>query len=224
MNVVLISSLLGVAALVLQVAAFKESLEVSVSVRPPGSHIYLGECVFLQCIVESQSPFVKSYRWYRSKPHTAPNPRHLVSGDSYFITAVTREDADSYWCQAECRENKTVFVVKAQPFALSVSELHPPSLSLTPNTRQMLRGERFTVRCPAFETYSPGWKLVHFSPDRTMRTTVFSVHYSPPGGGVSADNSEAFVFIAASGKSGLYWCEGAGGRSNAVNITMAPSF
>ncbi|CAB1454757.1 unnamed protein product [Pleuronectes platessa] len=73
-------------SVVLHVAAFKGSLEASVSVKPPGPNIYLGESVLLQCTVESLSAFVKSYRWFRSKPHRAP-PRHLVSGDSYFITA-----------------------------------------------------------------------------------------------------------------------------------------
>ncbi|XP_071343025.1 uncharacterized protein [Trachinotus anak] len=220
MNTAFISSLLGVATLVLQVAAFEESLEASVSVRPPGSSIYLGESVLLQCTVESRCTFVKHYRWYRSKRHTDPNPRHLVSGDSYFITAVKREDADKYWCEAECRENKTVFVVDARPVALNVSELPPPSLSLTPNTRQMLRGERFTVQCPAPDTNSTGWTLMHFSPDRSAGTRVISVHYSPPGGGVSANKS---VFIAGNGSSGLYWCERPEGRSNAVNITVSYS-
>ncbi|XP_056233983.1 uncharacterized protein LOC130170568 [Seriola aureovittata] len=221
MNVILFSSVLGAAAFVLQAAAVEESLGASVSVRPPGSSLYLGECVLLQCSAASRCTFVKSYRWYRSKPHTAPNPRHLVSGDSYFITAVTREDTDRYWCQAECRKNKTMFVVNARPLELNVTELLPPSLSLTPNSRQMLGGERFTVQCPALETNSSGWKLMHFSPDRAVGTRVINVHSSPPGGGVSGNKSEAFAFIASSRNSGLYWCENAEGRSNAVNITVS---
>lgn len=106
-----------------------ESLGARVSVKPPGSAVYFGECVLLQCTVESNCTFVKSYRWSRSKPLAAPDPRHLVSSDTYFITAVTREDADRYWCQAECQMNKTVFVVNALPVALNVSGeqqlLHP---------------------------------------------------------------------------------------------------
>ncbi|XP_069378896.1 high affinity immunoglobulin gamma Fc receptor I-like [Paralichthys olivaceus] len=216
-NIIFLSSLLGV---VLHVAEFKGSLEASVSVKPPGPNIYLGESVLLQCTVESLSAFVKSYRWYRSKPHN-PNPRHLVSGDIYFITAVTREDTDRYWCQAECRENKTMFVVKARTVSLRVSELPPPFLSLTPNTRQVFRGERFTLRCPSSQTNSSGWKLLHFSPDLKAGTTNLTDHYSSPGGRFTADKSEAFVFTAASVNGGLYWCEGPGGRSNAVNITVS---
>ncbi|XP_035504228.2 uncharacterized protein LOC118318553 isoform X1 [Scophthalmus maximus] len=219
MNTILISSLLGVATFVLQVAAFEGSLEARVSVRPPGPNVYLGECVLLQCAVESRCTFVKRYRWYRSKTaQAAPNPRHLVSGDRYFITAVTGDDAGRYWCQAECRENKTAFVVNARPVTLNVSELPPPSLSLTPNTGQMLRGEHFTVQCPASESDSSAWKLLHFPPGRTEGATHYTSHFSPPGGRVIA---EAFAFVAASENSGLYWCEGAEGRSNAVNITVS---
>ncbi|XP_040896486.1 limbic system-associated membrane protein-like [Toxotes jaculatrix] len=220
MNIVLISALLGVATLVLQVAAVEECRVAHVSVRPPGSNIYLGESVLLQCTVESHSTYVKRYQWYRwSQPHTALNPRHLVSGDSYFITAVTREDAGEYSCQAECWENKTR--VKTQPVALSVSELVPPSLSLTPNTRQMLTGENFTVQCPTSETNSSGWKLKHFSSDRTDRTKAVRGHNSPPGGGVNTDKSEALVFNATREDSGLYWCEHTEGRSSAVSITVS---
>ncbi|CAB1433745.1 unnamed protein product [Pleuronectes platessa] len=44
-------------------------------------------------------------------------------------------------------------------------ELPPPSLSLTPDTRQMFSGECFTLQCLTSQTNSSGWKLVHFSPD-----------------------------------------------------------
>ena len=101
-----------------------ETLKVSVSVWPPGSNIYLGECVLLQCTVESNSSFVWSYRWFRHKPHLdpTPNPRHLVSGDSYSITALTREDAGSYWCQVKPWEINTTSVgLLSQPTTLSVS-------------------------------------------------------------------------------------------------------
>ncbi|XP_053287343.1 uncharacterized protein LOC128448627 isoform X2 [Pleuronectes platessa] len=218
MNIIFLSSLLGV---VPHVAAFKGSLEASVSVKPPGPNIYLGESVLLQCTVESLAAFVKSYRWFRSKPHRAATPRHLVSGDSYFITAVTQEYADRYWCQAECRENRTEFELKARLVSLGVSELPPPSLSLTPDTRQMFSGECFTLQCLTSQTNSSGWKLVHFSPDLKAGTSNLTVHYSPPGGSMSPYKSEAFVLTAASGTSGVYWCEGARGPSNAVNITVS---
>lgn len=105
-----------------------ETLKVSVSVWPPGSNVYIGEYVLLQCTVESNSSFVGSYQWFRSKP--TPNPRHLASGDSYSIAAVKREDADSYWCQAKRWESSTRSVLVSQQTTLSVSgepqqQLHP---------------------------------------------------------------------------------------------------
>ncbi|XP_024908815.1 Fc receptor-like protein 5 [Cynoglossus semilaevis] len=216
----LLSVFSGVVLLVLQVAA-PESQEVTVSVRPPGSNIYLGECVMLLCAVESNSTSVKNYLWFRSQKHSAPNPRHLVSRDSYYITAVTVEDADKYWCQAECRGNRSVYVVEARPVTLTVSDLSPPTLSLTPNARHMLGGERFTLQCPTSQTDSSSWKLMHFLPGNSTGTTVVSAHHLTPGGGVPAKNSDVLMFIAAGRNSGLYWCEGPAGRSNAVYITVS---
>ncbi|XP_039667697.1 uncharacterized protein LOC120565756 [Perca fluviatilis] len=228
MNTMLISSLLGVAAFVLPVATSKETLKASVSVWPPGSNIYLGECVLLQCSVESNSSFAWSYQWLKHEPRAAlastSNPRHLVSGDSYSITAVTREDAGSYWCRAERWEsNSSSVVLLSQPATLGVSELPPPSLlTLTPSTRQILRGERFTVKCPGSQSNSSGWTLRRFPLGRGVKNAaLYTDRCSPLGGAVSAGTSDTCVFTAASGNSGLYWCEGAEGRSNAVNITVS---
>lgn len=107
------------------------------------------------------------------------------------------------------------------PF-VSPPELPPPSLTLTPSTRQLFRGERFAVRCPASQTNSSGWMLRLFSPGRRVRKRVLHTdRCSPLGGAVSADRLDSCVFTAVSGNSGLYWCEGAEGRSNAVNITVS---
>ncbi|XP_070764974.1 Fc receptor-like protein 6 [Enoplosus armatus] len=200
-----------------------ETLKVSVSVWPPGSNIYLGECVWLQCTVEPNSSFVWSYRWFKHIPHTTPNPRHLVSGDSYSITAVMREDAGRYRCQARRQMSNTSSVILvSQPAVLGVSELPPPLLTLTPSTRQLFRGEHFTVQCPTSRTTSSAWMLRQFSPGHGVRNNVFYTdRCSPLGGAVSAEKPDACVFTAASETSGLYWCEGAEGRSNAVNITVS---
>lgn len=100
-----------------------ETPEVSVSVWPPGSNIYPGECMLLRCSVASGSRSVWTYRWFRNKPHTAltPNPRHLASHDSYSITGVTREDGGSYWCQAERRGRNSTTVLLSDPARLTVS-------------------------------------------------------------------------------------------------------
>lgn len=107
---------------------FAEDIKVSVSVWPPGSHIFVGECVFLQCTVESNTSLVWSYRWFKQKPQPGPTPRprHLIVGDSYVIAAVTREDAGGYWCQAERRlSNTSSVVLLSQPTTFSVSGEDP---------------------------------------------------------------------------------------------------
>ncbi|KAI4828504.1 hypothetical protein KUCAC02_022588 [Chaenocephalus aceratus] len=227
MNILLTSSLLGVAAVVLQAATAAETLKVSVYVWPPGSNVYLGECVLLQCSVESNSSFVWSYGWLKHSPHAdppTPNPRHLVLGDSYSITAVTREDAGSYQCQARrCDSNSSSVEFLSQTATLSVSELPSASLlTLTPSTRQFFREERFTVQCPVSQTNSSGWRLKHFPPISGVRPRVSNTDpYSLPGGAVCVGRSDRCEFTADSGNSGLYWCQGAEGRSNAVYITVS---
>ncbi|KAM3619699.1 uncharacterized protein V6R79_012222 [Siganus canaliculatus] len=225
MNIVIFSFTLGVATVALQAATSEETLKVSVSVWPPGANIYLGECVLLHCTVESNSSLKWSYRWFRHKPHPAPtpNPRHLVSGDSYSITAVMREDAGSYQCQVkQVKSSGSSVELYSQPVTLSVSELTPPSLTLTPSTRQVFRGDRFTIQCPVSQTNSSGWMLRMFTPGRRVRKRVLNTDQcSPLGGAVGTEKSDTCVFVGNSGNSGLYWCEGAEGRSNAVNLTVS---
>uniref|UniRef100_A0A3P9DJF5 Ig-like domain-containing protein n=1 Tax=Maylandia zebra TaxID=106582 RepID=A0A3P9DJF5_9CICH len=88
-------------------------LKTVVSVWPPGSKVYLGESVLLKCAVESNS----TAQW---------GFEHVVSNDSYFITAVTREDAGSYRCKAG--------QTSSQPVELIVSgEQLQHLLSCSPN-------------------------------------------------------------------------------------------
>ncbi|XP_068175874.1 putative high affinity immunoglobulin gamma Fc receptor IB isoform X3 [Antennarius striatus] len=101
-------------------------------------------------------------------------------------------------------------------------ELPPPSLTLTPSTRQFFKGELFTLQCPVSQSKSSDWMLRQFSLGRTARKRLPYVDQcSPLGGVVSAEKSGACVFTAVSGSSGLYWCEGAKGRSNGVSITVS---
>ncbi|KAF6733116.1 Peroxidasin-like [Oryzias melastigma] len=184
---------------------------------PPGSEVYIGESVFLHCRMASNSSFGWTYLWYRDTPHTAstPNLRHSVSGDSYSITAVKEEDAGSYWCKAEQPESN---VTAEGQVELKVSEEAPPSLTLTPNTRHIFKGENLSVQCPTSPT---GWELKHLPAVHPNSTTVNQrTPCPPPGGAVCTEKSGVWLLTASSGSSGLYWCEGAGGRSNAVNITV----
>ncbi|XP_057696661.1 uncharacterized protein LOC130918717 isoform X3 [Corythoichthys intestinalis] len=161
MNIILIPSLLGMAAFVLLVAASKGDSKVSIIVWPPGIKVFSGECVLLRCRVESNSTLGWRYRWFRNQPgatHMGKNPRHLLSGGYYSITAVMREDTGRYWCQAHPDSNATD-VLLSRPVRLNVSDLLPPSLTLTPNFRQLFVGETFTLQCPDTLTNSFVWFL-----------------------------------------------------------------
>lgn len=220
MNSILVTSLLGVAALVRQAVTSQETLKVSVSVWPPGPTLYLGECALLLCAVESNSSVMWSYRWFRHKAHLgpAPNTRHLASGDSYSIAAVSEDDAGSYWCQAERREsNSSSVVLLSRPAELTVSELPLHSPSLTPSSKQFFGGERFTVRCPPSQTNSSGWALMHFSASQKVRKRV----QNDTNWCTGARKPDTCALTAARGNSGMYWCEDAKSRSNAVDITVS---
>lgn len=93
-------------------------------------------------------------------------------------------------------------------------------LTLIPNSRQVHTGQRFTLRCP--QPDSSGWMLRHFSPGRRVRKRILHTDWcSPLGGAVGADVSDTCTFTAANENTGLYWCEGAEGRSNAIYITVS---
>ncbi|XP_047443865.1 uncharacterized protein LOC125009736 [Mugil cephalus] len=210
MNIILISSLLDVAALVLQVAALEEPRDPVVSARTPGSNIYLGECVWLRCVVESNSTFKYSYQWHREKLHSAASPNP---------TGVTREDAGNYRCRAEPKESNTSVVLNGKMTSLIVSELTPPSLTLTRSHTQTFKDKHF-VQCPVSKPNSTGSKLKHFSPSHSNRTTVSRTDVCPPLEGVVTANKSC-VFTAASVNGGLYWCEGAKGCTRTVNVTVS---
>lgn len=222
MNIVLISSLLGV--FLLKVVLAEEPPQVGVSVWPQGLNIYLEESVLLHCSMESNSSSVWTYRWFRHRPDSAPtpNPRHLVSGDSYSITAVTREDGGSYQCRAERGEgNISSVMILSQPVVLRVLDVAPASLTVTPSSRQMFRGDRFSVHCSGSHSNS-SWTLRRFSLGQTDRSRAFHTdRCSALGGGVGTDRPHTCVFTAGRETGGLYWCEGAEGRSNAVSISVS---
>ncbi|XP_061743906.1 uncharacterized protein LOC133543384 isoform X2 [Nerophis ophidion] len=226
MNRILMASILGVAACVLHVAASKEDLKVSVSVWPPGSKVFLEECVMLRCTVESNATFLWSYRWFRHKPDTMQktpeNPRHRISGGSYLITAVTREDAGTYWCRVHRSDSNSSVAFLSGSTTLSVSDLSLPSLTLTPSTRHMFTGGTFTVQCPEPMTNSSAWVLKQTSPSYGTRTYYSNTAAcSPLGGSVSPVKSGTCVISAELKHTGLYWCESAVGRSNAIHIAVS---
>lgn len=221
MDISFVFMLLG--SFLLHGAASRDSVNVSLSVWPPGSNIYLDESVSLQCIVESNHSLDWAYVWIirRLHPPPIPNPRHLVLGDTYSITVVTRKDEGSYQCQAELREGNITFVeILSQPVVFRVSDRPPPSLTLTPSSRQIFRGERFSVQCPILQA-SSGWMLRRFPPGSKARSGVYTDQCSPLGGAVSTHRPGMCVFTAARDNGGLYWCEGAEGRSTAVSVTVS---
>ncbi|XP_061681159.1 uncharacterized protein LOC133503492 isoform X2 [Syngnathoides biaculeatus] len=226
MNIVLVSSSLGLAVFILLVAASKEGTKVSVTLWPPGTEVFLGECVLLRCGVESNGSLAWNYRFFRNEPRASQtrNPRHLLSGGTYSITAVTREDVGRYWCQAERSDSNTTVVLLSRPVTLSVSELPPPMLTLTPSARHMFIGETFTLQCPEKLTNSSAWVLRqtwtgHFMRTADSKTGACSTLDSV----VRPGRSSTCVVSTARGNSGLYWCEGAEGRTNAVHITVTSS-
>lgn len=120
------------------------------------------------------------------------------------------------------KPNLTGFFFWLLPVNLCPPEEPLASLTLTPNSRQVYTGQRFTLGCPQARANSSGWMLRRFSPGRRVRKRVLRTDAcSPLGGAVGADASDTCTFTAASENAGLYWCEGADGRSNAIHITVS---
>ncbi|XP_077463198.1 Fc receptor-like protein 5 [Stigmatopora argus] len=221
MNMILIPSWLGVAAFLHLLVASLEDLKVILTLWPPDTKVFLGECLLLQCTVEGNSTFGWRYRWFRSEPGASrmeKSPRHMLSGGSYSITAVTSEDGGRYWCQAQPNGNATEALL-SRPITLNVSGLDPPSLTLAPNSRQLFIGETFTLQCPKNLTNSSVWvqsqTLTNHLTKLSDSMTATCSSQNNPG------RSGTCVVSATRGHSGLYWCEGAGGRSNAIHLTIS---
>ncbi|KAJ7992928.1 hypothetical protein DPEC_G00267160 [Dallia pectoralis] len=198
------------------------SVRAVVSVWPPRPTIYLGECVTLICRAEAGANWTVNYRWFSDKPqkHLTTNSRHLVIGDSFIITVVSRADGGSYWCQAE--RNVSNPPVLSKPVHLTVSEWMPPSLSVTPNSRQHFQGNRISFQCPAVsennstERNSTAWtlqKLTNSDARPACQTQEGAVYDKVPG--------TCSFTSPNSGNSGLYWCQCGERRSNSVTISVS---
>ncbi|CAL8306893.1 unnamed protein product [Lota lota] len=207
-------------------------------VWPPGTEVYLGESVVLQCNVSTAAAAATytrvpqwrwSYRWFRHQLHQAPPvldpPRHLASRDTYAITGATAEDGGSYWCQAEGPgpgDNSSTVLLLSERVQLNVSGTLPPLLSLTPSSLQFFRGDNLTVHCPGSVSNQTAWRLRQLSQDFGVITWDLQAGLcSPLAGRISSEHSNACLFAGLSrGNSGLYWCESETRRSNAVPITV----
>ncbi|XP_019904501.1 sialoadhesin-like isoform X2 [Esox lucius] len=210
MNFLSVSALLGITVLMIQ------------NTDSEGSTIFLKECVTLRCSVGAGANLSWTYQWFRDEVQKrgTPNARHLVIGDSYFITAVARADSGSYWCQAERNGSNTHLL--SNRVHLTVSEWMPPLLSVIPSSRQHFQGNSFSLQCPAVsgsnskKSNSTNWtlqKLTDFdarpgcqAQEGTLRDKVpGACSFPSPDGGVS----------------GLYWCQSGKRRSNSVTITVS---
>lgn len=127
---------------------------------------------------------------------------------------VRKPDPETPRDDLDCESNNRLIFVDLCP-----PEQPPGFLTLTPNSRQVWAGQPFTLRCPQAQALSPGWMLRHFCPGRRVRKRVLHTDRCSPRGGAAV--SDTCTFTAASENSGLYWCEGAEGRSNAVYVTVS---
>ncbi|KAJ3598950.1 hypothetical protein NHX12_032913 [Muraenolepis orangiensis] len=101
--------LLGLTTFVFHASASKVASGAVIWVWPPGTDIYPGESVVLQCGVPPAHPGPQqdgwSYAWFRHGLRRAPPalhpPRHLAYRDTYAITGAAAEDAGGYRCRAE---------------------------------------------------------------------------------------------------------------------------
>ncbi|XP_056606859.1 uncharacterized protein LOC130424901 [Triplophysa dalaica] len=94
----------------------------------------------------------------------------------------------------------------------------PASLTVWPDRRQHLRGEKFSLRCSVNDGNSTGWMLLR------LQGGVVSSGCLQFNGTESTGRPEECGFTDIDSKnSGLYWCQGPDidQKSNSVNITVS---
>ncbi|KAM4740007.1 GTPase IMAP family member 8-like [Anableps anableps] len=111
------------------------------------------------------------------------------------------EDEGSYCCKAEQKGSNTT---KEGCVTLNVSELTPPSITLTPISRQVFSGDYFTIHCPASQKNSSSWQLMHFSSGKSHGINQGQI-MSPLGETGSATLQEKRIILIGGRWSGKSW-------------------
>ncbi|KAL2079202.1 hypothetical protein ACEWY4_024946 [Coilia grayii] len=169
--------------------------KVSVSVKP-GSPIFIGETVVLECGAASRSEW--SYTWFKGSPQTGalPADRSSKGGDSLTISGATETDEDEYWCQGE-RVNSNTSSLMSDPVYLTVSDLPTSSLTAEPQN-PVFSGEVVTLTC-AIESHND-WEYRWYK-GSSQSPVAQSDRYS-------RDGNSLVIQGAAESDQDHYWCQG----------------
>ncbi|XP_041090923.1 Fc receptor-like protein 2 [Polyodon spathula] len=203
-----------------------ESAEVRVSVRelpkprvtlePPFPEIFTGEAVTLRCGVQGGSADWE-YLWYKDREDTPvlQTPAHIITGDSFTISAAAGSDQGQYWCRGQ-RGDPAQHSQISDPVRLNITELLSwVTLTASPGAT-VKEGEALNLTCEAAVNKTPRPQL----------------HYSILRDGEPVTNStdSALYSTASTEKShaGSYTCavesQGVRKSSTEILITVEPSW
>ncbi|XP_048866061.1 high affinity immunoglobulin gamma Fc receptor I-like isoform X2 [Brienomyrus brachyistius] len=209
---------LGLAVL-LQHGRPQDTPRPRLTVEPPGPAVYVGEVVSLRCQLEGSITAGWTYTWYppASRTTMTPIPGHRSNGSWYAIFGVLPSDQGTYRCQAE-RIGPPPISVLSNSVTLTVMDLPPGTLTVSPDSRRHFRGDRLSLHCRFSCSNTTAWTLKHLNEQARVETGCC------PGGSMSKWGQQTCDFPSLnSWNAGLYWCESGGQRTNAIDITVDES-
>uniref|UniRef100_A0A3B3T1N7 Ig-like domain-containing protein n=1 Tax=Paramormyrops kingsleyae TaxID=1676925 RepID=A0A3B3T1N7_9TELE len=171
------------------------------TVEPPGPAVYVGEVVSLWCQLEGSPTTGWTYTWYPPATRTTmtPIPGHRSTGGRYTIFGVLPSDQGPYQCLAE-RIGPPPTAVLSNSVTLTVMDLPPGTLTITPDSRRHFQGDGLSLHCRS------------------------SLETGYPGDSMRKRGCQTYNFTSLNScNTGLYWCESEGQRTNAIDITVDES-
>ncbi|XP_023693482.2 basement membrane-specific heparan sulfate proteoglycan core protein-like isoform X2 [Paramormyrops kingsleyae] len=208
---------LGLAVL-LQHGLSQDTPRTRLTVEPPGPAVYVGEVVSLWCQLEGSPTTGWTYTWYPPATQTTmtPIPGHRSTGGRYTIFGVLPSDQGPYQCLAE-RIGPPPTAVLSNSVTLTVMDLPPGTLTITPDSRRHFQGDGLSLHCRSSCSSTTEWTLKHLNEQAIVETGY-------PGDSMRKRGCQTYNFTSLNScNTGLYWCESEGQRTNAIDITVDES-
>ncbi|XP_062371972.1 Fc receptor-like protein 5 [Sardina pilchardus] len=183
-----------------------------VSLSPSWTPVFSGESVTLTCSIQGESPSDWRYSWYRGDQQVHPHTGWSDS-DEYRLQSVQEDHSGVYSCRGSRRRDSKVSHM-SDDLTLTVSKRPKAAVALTPNSRDIFRGEYVILRCEIPSGRNTDWDYSWYF-NRSPKSPV-------------ATGQQYSIRSAADLHSGDYTCRGtqrgttqSSDTSDVLTLTMA---